>query len=293
MFFFTSPWLRVSRGPGRPRSPTRRCGAYTGCAMSLRIAIPEPTSTDTDYNQRALPPYLAALHGAGATPVVVPLHERPDRIAKLLSNTQGILLPGSGFDVDPHRYGQLPIPACGPADAPRTTVDEILLVDAFSLHKPVLAICHGAQTLNIWRNGTLVQDLETVLQTPVNHRPGRDVVEAHPITITPGSHLAAIVSSIPTSHSPKRNPPGTELVNSSHHQAVAQVGNNLRIAAVSPADNVIEAIELDAPDHWVIAVQWHPERTCTVSALSRALFAALAHAADAWQPRRVEESIAR
>jgi len=261
--------------------------------MSLRIAIPEPTSTDTDYNQRALPPYLAALHGVGATPVVIPLHERPDRIAKLLSNTQGILLPGSGFDVDPHRYGQQPIPACGPADASRTTVDELLLQDAFHHHKPVLAICHGAQTLNVWRNGTLIQDLESVLHTPVNHQPGRAVTEAHPITITPGSHLAAIAKSIPASAGAKHNLSGTESVNSSHHQAVAKVGDNLRIAAISPADNVVEAVELDAPDHWVVAVQWHPERTCIVSALSRALFSAFAHAAEAWQLHRVEESVAR
>ena len=267
--------------------------------MSVRIAIPEPTSTDTEYNQRALPQYLAALQSADAHAVVVPLHESPERVARLLANTQGILLPGSGFDVDPQRYGEEPIPACGPADAPRTAVDELLLTDAFNLHKPLLAICHGAQTLNVWRNGSLIQDLETVLHTPVNHRPGRDIVEAHPVAVASGSRLAGIVASTAGSQSAQRNSldaqsakPAQSYVNSSHHQAIHQVGDNLRVAAISPGDGVIEAVELDSPDHFVLAVQWHPERTYTVSAVSRALFSAFVHAARAWQPRCLSEPVA-
>lgn len=250
--------------------------------MSIRIAIPEPTSTDTEYNQRSLPPYLAALHSAGAVPIIVPLHERQDRVARLLATTQGVLLPGSRYDVDPQRFGETAIPACGPPDPARTAVDELLLQDAFNLHKPILGICHGTQTLNVWRNGSLIQDLDTVLHTPVNHRPGRDVVEAHPVEVTPGSRLASL---LPLSTEPPR-------VNSSHHQAIGSVGDNLRVTAVSPADGVIEAVELDSPDQFVLAVQWHPERTYTQSALSRAIFAGFIQAAAAWEPRRVSESVA-
>ncbi len=249
--------------------------------MSIRIAIPEPTSNDAAYNARSLPPYLAALQSVGAAPVLIPLHERQDRVARLLANTQGVLLPGSGFDVDPERYGEMRIQACGPADAGRTAVDELLLQDAFNLHKPIFAICHGVQTLNIWRNGSLIQDLETVLATKVNHSPGRDVTNAHPIHIAPGSRLAAAA----------RNASVDEC-NSSHHQAVARVGDNLRVTAVSPEDGVIEAVELDSPDHFVVGVQWHPERTFTVSPLSRALFAAFVVAAEAWRPREAETSVA-
>jgi putative glutamine amidotransferase len=250
----------------------------------MRIAIPEPSS-DTEYNQRALPHYLAALHSAGATPVVVPLHERPDRVARLLHSAQGILLPGSRFDIDPERFGQPRIPECGPADPARTAADELLLQDAFNLHKPVLGICHGAQGLNVWRSGTLFQDIDTQTRTPVNHRPGREVVEAHPVRVEPGTRLATILS--------VSGEPALPKVNSSHHQSISSPGDQLRIAAVSPADNLVEAVELDSPDHFVLAVQWHPERTYTVSAFSRAIFAAFVHAAEAWQPRRVEESVAR
>ena len=252
--------------------------------MSVHIAIPEPTSTDSAYNQRSLPPYLAALHSAGMTPVLVPLHERQDRVARVLLTVQGILLPGSGYDVDPERYGDTRIPECGPTDPARTAVDELLLQDAFNLHKPILAICAGLQSLNVWRNGTLIQHLTT----SVNHNPGREVLDAHSIHITPGSRLAAMLP-------PSLLVPGDRLetvVNSSHHQAIRAVGDTLIVSAVSPADNMIEAVELDSPSHFVVAVQWHPERTYTHSAFSRALFSAFAQAATVWEPRRIEASVA-
>jgi putative glutamine amidotransferase len=247
--------------------------------MSIHIAIPEPTSSDTAYNQRSLPPYLFALHAAGVTPVVVPLHERPDRVAKLLAEVQGILLPGSRYDVDPQRYGEDPQPGCSEADPGRAAVDELLLQDAFSLHKPILAICHGVQTLNVWRNGPLVQDLKTA----VNHRPGRDVVEAHPVRIAAQSRLAGLLPVVGAAE---------VQVNSSHHQAIREAGDNLLVSAVSPEDGVIEAVELDSAEHFVVGVQWHPERTYSVSPFSRAIFSAFVKAANAWTPRRIDESVA-
>jgi putative glutamine amidotransferase len=251
--------------------------------MTVRIAIPQPSS-DADYNERSLPPYFAALKAAGAEPVLVPLDEAPAAVAHLLASTNAVLLPGSRFDIDPERFGQSRIPECGPADPARTAVDELLLQDAFNLHKPILGICHGAQGLNVWCNGSLFQDLPSQTQTPVNHTPGRTVSDAHPVQIAPGSKLAAIL------------PPGEPAqppVNSSHHQAIHTVGDNLRVSAVSPADGVVEAIELDSADHFVLAVQWHPERTYDVSAFSRAIFATLVDAAANWRPRPVQESVAK
>jgi putative glutamine amidotransferase len=241
--------------------------------MAVRIAIPEPTSDDPEYNQRALPQYVAAVEAAGAEPVVVPLHETQDRIAKLLASVQGILLPGSGHDVDPARYGEARAPECADDDPVRAAADELILEDAFNLRKPILAICHGAQTLNVWRGGSLIQDLKT----PVNHRPGREVVEAHPVQLARGSRLTAILAHASESQA---------QVNSSHHQAIRKPGDNLRVAALSPNDGVIEAVELDSPNHFVIGVQWHPERTCEQSEFSRAIFSAFVRAAGAWQTSR-------
>lgn len=238
-------------------------------SMGIRIAIPEPTSSDSAYNQRSLPLYVAALEAAGATAVVVPLLEAQDKVAKCIAETQGVLLPGSGFDVDPERYGEEREPECGPADAARTAVDELLLQDAFNLRKPILAICHGVQTLNVWRNGKLIQDLKT----SINHRPGREIIEAHPVRIAKGSRLSRML--------PKGA--GSEIqVNSSHHQALREPGDRLVVTAVSPMDGVIEAVELDAADHFVVGVQWHPERTYAQSAMSRAIFAEFTKTARGW-----------
>jgi putative glutamine amidotransferase len=248
--------------------------------MSVSIAIPEPTSNDQAYNQRSMLPYLSALRAAGATPIIVPLEERQDCVARMLDGAHGILLPGSRYDVDPQRYGESPAPESSEPDPGRAAVDELMLQDAFSLHKPVLGICHGAQTLSVWCNGALVQDLKTV----VNHRPGSDVVEAHALRIEPGSRLASLL------------PPGElneVLVNSSHHQAIRVPGGNLVVSAVSPRDGVIEAVEFDSTEHFVLGVQWHPERTYIVSAFSRGIFAAFVKAAANWQPQGMKEQVAR
>jgi putative glutamine amidotransferase len=245
--------------------------------MAVRIAIPEPTSSDSEYNQRALPQYVEALKAAGAEPVVVALSEPQERVAKLLASVQGVLLPGSKFDVDPERYGEARVPECAEDDPARTAADELLLQDAFNLHKPILAICHGTQNLNVWRGGALLQDLKTA----VNHRPGREVVKAHPVEIREGSRLKGI---LPATEA------GGVAVNSSHHQAIRTAGDNLRVSAVSPGDGVIEAVELDAADHFVVGVQWHPERTYAQSGFSRAIFSAFVQAAEAWRAPEVEGS---
>ncbi len=253
----------------------------------LRIAIPEPTTSDADYNSRSLPPYLDALRASGAEPVIVKVNAPQADVARLLAGVQGILLPGSRYDVDPQRYGATRIPECGEPDPGRAAVDELFLQDAFNLRKPVLAICHGTQTLNVWRNGTLIQDLKT----EVNHRPGREVVEAHPVRVAAGSRLAALLpcSEAEAAFSEAAFSEAAEpKVNSSHHQAILEPGDNLRITAVSPADGVVEAVELDSPDHFVLGVQWHPERTFDQSAFSRALFSAFIEAVRAWQPPAVE-----
>lgn len=238
--------------------------------MPVRIAIPQPTATDGDYNSRSLPPYLKALEAAGASAVVISLAEAREKIGELLAGVDGILLPGSRYDVDPARYGEARIPECGEADPGRTTVDELLLEHGFAQRKPVLAICHGVQSLNVWRGGTLIQDLRTA----VNHRPGRDVVEAHPVRLTENSRLARLLST---------GEPHEPQVNSSHHQAIREAGRDLRVVAVSPGDGVVEAVDLNAPEHFVLGVQWHPERTYAQSPLSRAIFRDFVDAAKSWR----------
>jgi putative glutamine amidotransferase len=252
--------------------------------MPPRIAIPEPTSDEPEYNQRSLPQYVAAVEAAGAEPVVISLREPQARVAQLLASVQGVLLPGSGHDVDPQRYGEARAPETATDDPLRSAADQLLLQDAFNLRKPILTICHGTQTLNVWRGGALIQDLKT----SINHMPGREVAEAHPVKIADRSRLTEILAQAGESNAQESN----AQVNSSHHQAIRTPGDNLRVTAVSPNDGVIEAIELDAPNHFVVGVQWHPERTYAQSEFSRAIFSAFVHAAAAWRTPHVnvEES---
>jgi putative glutamine amidotransferase len=249
-----------------------------------RIAIPEPTSTDAAYNQRSLPQYIRAVEAAGGIAVPIPLHESPISQASILASCSAILLPGSPADVDPTRYGQNAMPATAAKDEAREAADNLLLADAFAQAKPILGVCYGLQSLNVWRGGSLVQDLphppDLVVggaEPIVNHEPGREVQNAHPVRVTPGSRLSRL---------------GTEegqealrfSVNSSHHQAIDRPGDQLAVAAISPEDGVIEALEGSEPRQFVVAVQWHPERSYESSEASRALFAAFLEAARSWEP---------
>jgi len=234
--------------------------------MSVRIAIPVPASNDVEYNAKSLPPYLEALKQSGAEPVLVTANLGQEDVARLIAGTHGILLPGSRFDVDPERYGAARAAECGPDDAARTALDELLLQDAFNLRKPILGICHGTQSLNVWRGGTLIQDLKT----QVNHRAGREVMEAHSVLVVQDSRLSALLPA---------EAKDIAWVTSTHHQAVRVVGGGLRVAATSVGDGVVEAVEGIRGDQFLIAVQWHPERSFAVSPFSRAIFRAFVLAA--------------
>jgi putative glutamine amidotransferase len=232
-----------------------------------RIAIPVPHSQKPDYAQRSLPQYTAAIEAAGGAPVVIQLAWPSEQIAKTLRDCDAILLPGSSADVDPQKYGAAKRPETADADPLRDAADELLLQDAYNLRKPIFGICYGLQSLNVWRTGTLVQDIAAELHSPVNHEAGRTVSHAHDVEIESGSRLSEIVSA------------AQMPVNSSHHQAAQVVGDGLRVVARSSEDAIIEAVESSDPEHFVLAVQWHPERTYEEEPASRALFRAFISAA--------------
>ena len=239
-----------------------------------RIAIPEPTSDDIPYNERSWPQYANAVEDAGGEPVKIPLSAAPAEVARLASSCDGVLLPGSGADVNPEKYGKTAIPECAAADPAREAVDELLMQDAANLQKPLFGICYGFQSWNVWCGGTLIQDLKT----NVNHKPGREVREAHRVSVAEDSIIGEITGA------------NELMVNSSHHQALDHPGDGLSITARSVEDGVIEAVE-GAGDQFVIAVQWHPERIFDSDPSSRALFRAFVEAAASWQPRPIHESV--
>lgn len=231
--------------------------------MKPRIAIPIPHSGDPEYALRAIPQYERAVELSGGEPVRIPLDRTPAEVMKLIERCDGVLLPGSKADVDPAKFGAEKHPKTEPADPKRDTVDELLLQDAYNMRKPVLGICYGLQILNVYRSGTLLQHIES----PVNHEAGRNVPVAHEVSVEPGSRLAEIVG------------PGVIPANSSHHQSAEMIGDGLRVVARCPEDGIVEGLEGSAPDHFVLSVQWHPERSFDEDERSRALFRSLIEAA--------------
>jgi len=235
-----------------------------------RIAIPMPHSGDREYAECAVPQYENAVRGAGGEPVRIDFDQTAEEVRKTLATCDAVLLPGSRADIDPGKYRAARHPKTAETDAKRDGLDRLLLDDAYRSRKPVLAICYGLQSLNVYRAGSLVQHIESA----INHSAGRAVANAHTVTIDPGSKLAEIVGA--------RN--GEPVaVNSSHHQSAEAAGKGLRVVARSPEDGVIEALEATAPDHFVLAVQWHPERSVNdgpeVAESAHAIFRAFVEAA--------------
>ena len=236
-----------------------------------RIAIPVPHSEDREYAGRAIPQYEEAVRLAGGEPVRIELDLTTTEIQKEIEACDGFLLPGSKADVDPRAYGALRHEKTDPADPKRDEVDRVLLEDAFVSRKPVLGICYGLQSLNVFKAGTLIQDIES----KIDHSIGRAVAKAHTITVEPQSRLAEIVAT--------DSPSGVVAVNSSHHQSADIVGDGLRVVARCSEDGVVEALEGTASDHFVLAVQWHPERSVNdapeLAGSARAIFRAFIDAA--------------
>jgi putative glutamine amidotransferase len=243
--------------------------------MPPRIAIPMPHSTDLEYAQRAIPQYERATELAGGIPVRIPLNQTRGELQKVIAGCDGILLPGSKADVNPARFHQPASPHIAAADSRREEVDFFFLDDAYARRKPVLAICYGLQSLNVYRHGSLIQHipdfLPEVARNRVNHEAGRTVTVAHSVEIAAESNLRRIMNSTTREAHNKLTIP----VNSSHHQSADKIGEGLRIVARCPDDGILEALEGTASDHFVLAVQWHPERSVDQDEYSAKIFQAL------------------
>jgi putative glutamine amidotransferase len=225
-------------------------------AIAPRIAIPVPHSGDRDYAERSLPQYEEAVRQAGGEPVRIELDQSPNQVMQQLEHCHAVLLPGSRADVDPQKYHADRHEKTASADSKRDIVDNLLLQDAYQARKPVLGICYGLQSLNVYQSGSLLQHIESA----INHSPGKTVAKAHTVTVEPNSRLAEIVG-LGAGKDTEKGKEKLVAVNSSHHQSADVVGKGLRVVATSVEDGIIEALEGTTPDHFVLAVQWHPERS--------------------------------
>lgn len=237
-----------------------------------RVGIPYRTRNEELNGDRAkYEKYLQAVLKAGGEPVEVSLALSSDELKKLESTLDAIVLTGSPADVNPSLYGIARNPASAEADPDRERTDFALLEHAFAGAKPVLAICYGTQSMNVFLGGTLIQDIPSDLHTEIQHpwsnRDKGAPEPYHAARIEPGSHLSELAAA------------NEVRVNSSHHQSVLNPGRNLRIVARA-ADGVIEGVEWTGDSNWVMGVQWHPERMVESDPLAQRLFGSLVAAAE-------------
>jgi gamma-glutamyl-gamma-aminobutyrate hydrolase PuuD len=187
--------------------------------------------------------YVASVVAAGGVPVVLPpAASGPGAAAAALAGVDALVLTG-GADVAPALYGAEPHPRTQGARPDRDDWEVALLRLALDADLPVLAICRGAQVLDVALGGTLHQHVPDVVGH-VGHQPEPAVLGTTQVRLSPGSLTASIL--------------GEEAkVPCYHHQAVHRLGDG--VVAVGWADDgTIEALEV--PDRrFVVAVQWHPE----------------------------------
>ncbi|HEX6639938.1 MAG TPA: gamma-glutamyl-gamma-aminobutyrate hydrolase family protein [Thermoanaerobaculia bacterium] len=218
--------------------------------------------------------YIDSLRRAGAVPVVIP--PQPENAAELVEGLDGILLAG-GEDCDPGVYGQERHPTVTDLmDERRQSNDLTLAKVARERGIPTLGICLGLQMMNVASGGTLVQDIDSQVETDIRHASIPEDRARHDVLVEKGTKLATIVPTIELN------------VNSSHHQAIGEVADGLRVTARAP-DGVVEGLE-DPRHPFYVGVQWHPEDMAGEGSAST-LFAAFVQAAREYAESRKQAAV--
>src|SRR5256885_7529906 len=230
-----------------------------------RVGIPWRTR-DEESRQvvEKLDYYFEAVRRAGGEPEHISLGLSSPELHKQAAGLDAFVLPGSPADVDPARYAEPRHAKTKTVDADRDRTDSTILDHALAAHKPVLAICYGCQILNVHQGGSLVQDIPA--EKPGTEAHGKTDLAAgtttrdleHGAELAEGSHFQKLAGSTQVQ------------INSSHHQSIDRPGEKLRVTARS-VDGIIEGVELESPDDWIVGVQWHPERM-PEDAFARKLF---------------------
>jgi putative glutamine amidotransferase len=192
--------------------------------------------------------YATATTRAGGAPLLFPCVEEPEAVAAAVAAVDGVMLTGGG-DVVSLAYGEEPHAASKLQDPTRDAMELEVTHRALDRGLPILAICRGAQVLNVALGGTLIQDIPSQVPGAIKHySEGMETVLLHTIAIEPDSLLARVMGTTRTA------------INSWHHQSVKDLGRGLRVNCRA-RDGVIEGIEA-ADGRPVLGVQFHPEE-CT------------------------------
>lgn len=197
--------------------------------------------------------YVRAITENSGAPLLIPINNEPQLLEDSLEYCDGLLLSGGG-DLGPDFHQDQRQLLLKNIDEERDWFEIGLVSLALKKGRPVLAICRGLQVLNVALDGSLYHDLNSELPNAGSHQGDSIAGEAsHPVYFGKNTRLAHIF--------------GEEtLVNSSHHQAIKDLGVGLKVSGVSP-DGIIEAVEGEIG--FVVGVQWHPERLLHIPAMNK------------------------
>ncbi|MDQ3183298.1 MAG: gamma-glutamyl-gamma-aminobutyrate hydrolase family protein [Actinomycetota bacterium] len=219
--------------------------------------------------------YVEGVAGAGGAPVVLPPAGDERAAEAVIQSLDGLLLSG-GSDLDPHYYGEEPMPELGVTLPERDAFEMALVGLALRRGIPVFGICRGMQVLNVALGGTLYQDLPSQWERDLlKHRQDTPKWQpTHEVRVRDGSYIAEVM--------------GRESVkvNSYHHQGVRALAEGLVVTGRS-SDGVVEAVEaVDLSERWLLGVQWHAEAMRGAGPQQERLFEAHVSAAERHALRR-------
>lgn len=192
--------------------------------------------------------YVEAVRLAGALPLVVP-DASVQELDALLDLADGVLLTGSPSNVHPSHFGEAVRDTALPLDPARDAWTLPFIPRLIERRLPLLAICRGAQELNVALGGSLHQAVHA-LPGYVDHRGQGETAEsqyapAHEVRVEPGGLLETVLRD------------AAFRVNSVHGQAVNRLAPGLRVETRAP-DGLVEAFSVQGMD-FALGVQWHPE----------------------------------
>ena len=193
--------------------------------------------------------YTDAIEASGGAVILIPFSQKRSVVKTYLDLLDGLVITGGDFDLDPALYGEKKMAQCGELKPERTKMELALYNSAHKMGIPILGVCGGMQVINIAHGGTLFQDISFQRKGSVRH-------EQKPIPSTKPSHTVSVEKNSLLAKITKK---ATLKVNSTHHQAVKDVGKGFVATGVAP-DGIVEAIEpVDKGGAFLLGIQWHPE----------------------------------
>ena len=225
---------------------------------NVRPIIGVLAEIDAEHNTRVQDTYIHAIEKCGGIPILFPYVKDDETIAHLVDICNGFFFTG-GVDIVPKRYGEEASEKLGDTQEARDEFEFKVFEHVIQTSKPILAICRGAQLVNVALGGALYQDIPSEVKTKISHRQSEPKFSpSHNVKIIVDTPLYEIIRAEQIN------------ANSFHHQAIKTLGKGLEIMAVAD-DGIIEAV-YSSGKQYVRAYQWHPERLLDIDKHNRIIF---------------------